>query len=99
MMEFVSGFVIGICFTVGTIILLAGWAKRKNLEAKRRLEDALRDIKTRQYMDIRMDIERKQLDAIDRVEKAKARRSKEIDKAKNYESKVIPFRKKDETDQ
>ena len=39
MMEFVSGFVIGICFTVGTIILLAGWAKRKNLEAKRRLEE------------------------------------------------------------
>tara|TARA_R100000329_G_C7587901_1_gene208429 strand:+ start:421 stop:717 length:297 start_codon:yes stop_codon:yes gene_type:complete len=98
-MEFVSGFVLGICFTVGTIILLANWAKRKNLEAKRKLEDALRDIKTRQYMDIRMDIERKQLEAFDRVEKAKKRRRKELEKAKNYESNVIPFRKKDETEQ
>ena len=95
-MEFVSGFVLGICFTVSMMIVLSNWAKRRNLEAKRKLEAALRDIKTRQYMNIRMDIENEQLKAIERVERAKQRRKEEIEKARDYESKVIPFKKRDD---
>jgi hypothetical protein len=84
-MEFVSGFVVGICFTVSMMILLSNWAKRKNHEANKKLQQALKDIKTRQYIEIQMDIE-----------DAKQRREEEIEKAKNYNSKVIPFKKRDD---